>query len=111
MHPVGIYGRSQKKSRARPPLAVNTTKQFDRDYKRQFKRRGGDMQKLKKTIELLRNRTPLPPSHREHSLDGVWRNFKECHIGGEGDWLLIYTRTGTTLELARTGTHDELFVD
>jgi mRNA interferase YafQ len=92
-----------------PPLALATSEQFDRDLKRLDKKRHRDMHKIHTAIGLLRNRLPLPRSHREHALKGDWRGFFECHVGGEGDWLLIHKRTATTLHLVRTGSHDELF--
>lgn len=91
------------------PLLFESTSQFDRDLKRESKKRGGNLRKLTNTIAVLRNRGPLPPRWREHSLKGIWKGFKECHIGGEGDWLLVYQRTAEKLILVRTGTHDEIF--
>jgi mRNA interferase YafQ len=100
----------RKSAEPQPPLILETVREFDRDLKRIEKKRGAEIGKLKKVIELLRNRTPLPRSHKEHALKGNWKGFLECHVGGDGDWLLIYTRSAKKLTLFRTGTHEELFV-
>ncbi|MFI5456693.1 MAG: type II toxin-antitoxin system YafQ family toxin [Isosphaerales bacterium] len=88
---------------------METTREFDRDVKRQAKKRGDRIGKLHAVIDLLRNRTPLPRSHRDHALKGEWKGFQECHVGGEGDWLLVYIRTPGKLTLFRTGEHEEIF--
>lgn len=49
----------------------------------------------------------LPEKHRPHILSGKWNKYYECHI--EPDWLLIYRAEDGVLELARTGTHSDLF--
>ena len=74
-----------------PPLILETTSQFDRDLIRQEKR-GQRLEKLHAVIDSLRTHQPLPPSHKDHALKGQWKGFRECHVGGEGDWLLVYIR-------------------
>jgi mRNA interferase YafQ len=46
---------------------------------------------------------------KNHPLKSNWKGFFECHI--EPDWLLIYrlNEDKEELELARTGSHSELF--
>jgi mRNA interferase YafQ len=46
---------------------------------------------------------------KNHPLKSNWKGFLECHI--EPDWLLIYrlNEDKEVLELARTGSHSELF--
>jgi mRNA interferase YafQ len=80
--------------------------QFRRDVKL-AQNRGKDMAKLRETILLLIEGSPLPPRYRDHSLGGEWKRFRECHI--EPDWLLIYKIDGDDLRLVRTGTHSDLF--
>jgi mRNA interferase YafQ len=91
-----------------PPLILETTSQYDRDAKRQEKR-GKSMEKLHAVIGRLQTHQPLPRSHKDHALRGDWDGFRECHVGGEGDWLLIYVRRGGRLILFRTGKHEEIF--
>lgn len=79
---------------------------FKSDVKRQ-KKRGKDMGKLKKLIELLANEDDVPPEYVDHPLSGNWRGYRDAHI--EGDWLLIYKVDDDELRLARTGTHQDIF--
>ncbi len=66
-------------------------------------------ERLKTALEVLCNDQPLPKSFRDHDLIGNWRNFRECHL--TPDLLLIYCQTsdGLKLQLARIGSHGELF--
>ena len=49
--------------------------------------------------------------YRDHPLKGDYKGYRECHVGGEFDWLLIYKidKGLLTLLLSRTGTHQDLF--
>ena len=91
-----------------PPLIVETTSPFQRDLKRQEKR-GKDLEKLRTVIGWLQTHQPLPRGHRDHALKGDWDEFRECHVGSEGDWLLVYVRQAGKLILFRTGKHEEIF--
>jgi mRNA interferase YafQ len=79
---------------------------FKRDVRRTEKR-GKDMDKLKAVLLLLIEQKPLPASYNDHPLKGDWRGFRDLHI--EPDWLLLYRVDGNELQLARTGTHTDLF--
>jgi mRNA interferase YafQ len=79
---------------------------FKRDVKRAEKR-GKDMSKLGAVLILLIKEMPLPPEYRDHPLRNGWKGFRDLHI--EPDWLLIYRIAGDELQLARTGTHSDLF--
>jgi mRNA interferase YafQ len=65
------------------------------------------MAKLKAALSLLIEQQPLPASYSDHPLKGDWKGWRDLHI--EPDWLLLYRVEGTDLELARTGTHSDLF--
>ena len=85
-------------------------------YKREYRlavKRGNDMQLLEDTIDMLAEGKPLPPEYRDHPLKGNYKGYRECHVGGEFDWLLIYKidKGILTLLLSRTGTHQDLFND
>ena len=82
------------------------TAQFRRDVKL-ARKRGRDMAKLRETIRVLIEGSPLTPACRDHPLGGHWKHHRECHI--EPDWLLIYKIDGEDLYLVRTGTHSDLF--
>lgn len=87
---------------------VKKTKAFKKDYKNALKR-GLDLTKLHKTVDLIANGEPLPESLHDHPLTSNWMNHRECHI--EPDWLLVYHiyEKVLVLELTRTGSHSDLF--
>jgi len=79
---------------------------FRREVKRAEKR-GKDMDKLKIVLSLLIEEKPLPARYKDHPLRGDWMGFRDLHI--EPDWLLLYRIDSGELQLARTGTHSDLF--
>ena len=81
-----------------------------RDIKRAEKR-GKDMNKLVSTLTLLAAGEPMPTKYRDHRIKGKLSDFRECHVGGEGDWLLLYQGFEDVLILSAsgTGTHADLF--
>ena len=80
--------------------------QFRKDVKRAEKR-GKDLNKLKQVLVLLLDGEILPERLRDHPLRGNWNGYRDLHI--EPDWLLIYRIAGDELNLARTGSHADLF--
>ncbi|MDR1299490.1 MAG: type II toxin-antitoxin system YafQ family toxin [Oscillospiraceae bacterium] len=83
-------------------------------YKRTRKlaeRRGLDMDLLDWAIGQLSNDISLPANWKDHPLKGNLKQFRECHIGGSGDWLLVYEKreTDMILYLLGTGSHTDLF--
>lgn len=94
--------------RAKLPLASDYTKQFLKDWKRLSETARYDMRRLKDVMMLLiANDAPLGAEWSDHELNGKWKGFKECHVGG--DFLLIYQIDKDSVEFVRTGTHSELF--
>lgn len=87
-------------------LTVLSTKQFERDLKRQ-KKRGKDIRKFASIARTLVAGGKLPFACRNHKLSGKYRDHWECHI--EPDWLLIYLRSNFELVWVRTGSHSDLF--
>lgn len=79
---------------------------FKRDVKLAAKR-GKDLAKLKTVLSLLLEQEPLPARYNDHPLRGNWQGFRDLHI--EPDWLLLYRVVGDELQLARTGSHADLF--
>ncbi|MBX6313364.1 MAG: type II toxin-antitoxin system YafQ family toxin [Isosphaeraceae bacterium] len=45
---------------------------------------------LREVLSTLLARRPLEARHRDHTLCGDWRGWRECHV--QTDWLLIYRR-------------------
>jgi mRNA interferase YafQ len=58
-------------------------------------------------LDLLVADQPLPPGYNDHPLRGNWKGWRDLHI--EPDWLLLYRVTEDRIELARTGSHSDLF--
>lgn len=87
-------------------LALVPSARFRKDVKRAEKR-GKDMAKLRAVLTLLADQAPLPPEYRDHALRGDWIGFRDLHI--EPDWLLLYRIAGDKVQLARTGSHADLF--
>lgn len=84
---------------------VNTTR-FEKDVKL-ARKRGKDLSKLRKIMELLLEGKTLPHKNFDHWLQGNYSNRRECHI--EPDWLLIYKPEKIEIIFERTGTHSDLF--
>ena len=83
-------------------------------YKRTRKlaiKRGLNMNLLDWAIDQLARDIPLPPNWKDHQLKGNMKHVRECHIGGAGDWLLVYEKRKTemVIYLVETGTHADLF--
>ncbi len=89
-------------------LTIKYHTMFKKDFKR-IKKRGYDISRLEKIVELLANEVPLPEQFKDHNLSGNYNGFRECHIAP--DWLLIYqvNNNELVLVLSRTGSHSELF--
>ena len=87
-------------------LEIVQSTRFKRDIKK-IKKQGKSISELKTLISILARKSPLPEKYKDHCLSGDYSNYKECHI--RPDWLLIYKITDNELQLARTGSHSELF--
>lgn len=87
---------------------IKYEKSFKKDYKRIVKR-GYDIRLFEIVVSMLANNETLPEKYRDHSLNGKYSGFRECHI--TPDWLLIYRMDNSKLILilTRTGTHSDLF--
>ena len=80
--------------------------QFKRDVRR-TRKRGKDLSKLRHLLDRLIQQDSLAAHYSDHPLRGPWSGYREAHV--EPDWLLIYRVTGDELQLARTGSHADLF--
>jgi len=87
-------------------LKVVQSTRFKRDIKK-IKKQGKPLPEIKKLIVILAENNPLPKKYKDHSLSGKYGSYRECHI--RSDWLLIYKIADNELQLARTGSHSELF--
>lgn len=89
-------------------LTIKYHTMFKKDFKK-IKKRGYDISRLEKIVELPANEVPLPEQFKDHNLSGNYNGFRECHIAP--DWLLIYqvNNNELVLVLSRTGSHSDLF--
>ena len=89
-------------------LTIKYHTMFKKDFKK-IKKRGYDISRLEKIVELLANEVPLPEQFKDHNLSGNYNGFRECHIAP--DWLLVYqvNNNELVLVLSRTGSHSDLF--
>ena len=88
---------------------ISRTNRFKKDYKREEKGRHRDTldADLVRTLTMLVQDQPLPPSLRDHALTGEWKDHRDCHI--KPDLVLIYRLPDPdSLELVRIGSHSEL---
>jgi mRNA interferase YafQ len=81
-------------------------KSFLKDYAK-TKLTDGQFEKLISYLNLLKDNQNLPIESKEHNLKGNWKDFKECHLGG--DMLLVYAVMNDEIVLTRIGTHSEIF--
>lgn len=88
---------------------IERTKAFKRDYQRIVATpKHRELEDLfSAVLTLLATDTPLPAKYVDHSLRGVWKDFRDCHV--KPDLVLIYRKTGNDgLQLVRLGSHSEL---
>ncbi len=90
---------------------VISTKRFEKDYLKLKYSGRRNMQKLQEVMLLLGDGHKLDPIYKDHSLQGEWSEFRDCHI--EGDWILIYkieqTGKNEVITFHATGSHSSLF--
>ena len=94
------------------PRSSDYTKSFQSDWERLSRSGRYDMNRLKEAMLLLiANNGSLEPEWRDHSLEGDWDGYRECHVGG--DFLLVYkldhVGKAEMVVFIRAGTHSELF--
>lgn len=81
-------------------------KSFLKDYAH-AKLTDTQFEKLVSILSFLKKGKELPPESKDHVLKGNWKDFRECHLGG--DILLVYQKINDEIILARLATHSELF--
>jgi mRNA interferase YafQ len=89
-------------------LELTPTTRFKKDLKR-IKHQISAIRDLNEVIDALAKQKSLPEKNLDHSLVGLWKNSRECHVNP--DLLLIYRidlKEGK-LFLERLGSHSELF--
>ena len=80
---------------------------FRKDFKKIARMSVEDVVEVGGVISRLQRAEPLDARHRDHPLAGNWNGFRDCHI--KPDLVLIYRVADGVLQLARIGTHSDLF--
>ena len=88
-------------------LEIIYSSQFKKDFKKARKLPLPDLKTIFEVISILELGATLDAKYKDHELSGNWSSFRECHI--KPDLLLIYKRNVSELQLARLGTHSDLF--
>ena len=88
-------------------LDIIYASQFKKDFKKLRNLPLDDLKAIFDVISRLEQEQKLEPRHKDHELIGNWSGFRECHI--KPDLLLIYRVLHTELQLARIGSHSDLF--
>jgi len=81
--------------------------QFKKDFKKITKMPISDIIEVGNIISKLQRNETLDPKNVDHSLTGNWSGFRDCHI--KPDLVLIYRIFDEQLQLARIGSHSDLF--
>lgn len=88
---------------------IKQSGRFKRDLRREAKglHRATLTKNFVRIVETLARDEPLAEKHRDHALDGDWKDCRDCHI--KPDLVLIYRKPDEgMLQLVRLGSHSEL---
>jgi len=88
-------------------IKIVYSNQFKKDFKKLRRLPLPDLKKIFEVISSLEQEITLDAKYKDHELYGNWSHFRECHI--KPDLLLIYKAGNNELQLARIGSHSELF--
>lgn len=88
-------------------LEIIYASQFKKDFKKLRTLPLADLKAIFDVISHLEQECKLEPRYKDHALIGNWDAFRECHI--KPDLLLIYRVQNAELQLARIGSHSDLF--
>ncbi|TPE54098.1 type II toxin-antitoxin system YafQ family toxin [Maribrevibacterium harenarium] len=80
---------------------------FKKDFKKVDKMAIPDILEVGNVISQLQRGDALAPHNIDHALTGNWLGFRDCHI--KPDLVLIYRIHKESLQLARIGSHSEIF--
>jgi mRNA interferase YafQ len=88
-------------------LILNYSSQFKKDFKKITKLPIPEIIEVGNVISILQKGLILESNYVDHALVGNWHGFRDCHI--KPDLVLIYRTHNTYLQLARIGTHNDVF--
>ena len=88
-------------------LLLEYSNQFKKDFKKVTKMPIPDIIEVGNVISTLQKERVLEAKYVDHPLSGNWNGFRDCHV--KSDLVLIYRKHGNTLQLARIGSHNDVF--
>lgn len=88
-------------------LLLEYSNQFKKDFKKVTKMSIPDIIAVGNVISTLQKGLLLDAKYVDHALTGNWNSFRDCHV--KPDLVLIYRVHKNTLQLARIGTHSDIF--
>jgi len=88
-------------------LILDYSSQFKKDFKKITKLPIPEIIEVGNVISTLQKSLILDAKYVDHALVGNWHGFRDCHI--KLDLVLIYRIHETYLQLARIGTHNDVF--
>lgn len=81
---------------------LRRTRAFEKDFKKAELTEG-----LIEVLYCLVKNEPLPVKYRDHSLNGNFKGYRDCHV--KPDLVLIYRIDEEIVELVRLNSHSEVF--
>ena len=88
-------------------LILDYSSQFKKDFKKITKLPIPEIIEVGDVISTLQKSLILNAKYVDHALIGNWDGFRDCHI--KSNLVLIYRIHKTYLQLARIGTHNDVF--
>lgn len=88
-------------------LDLEYSSRFKKDFKKITKMGIRDILEVGNVISMLQRQESLSIKYKDHLLAGDWDGFRDCHI--KPDLVLIYRCKDNVLQLARIGSHSDLF--
>ena len=88
-------------------LILDYSSQFKKDFKKITKLPIPEIIEVGNVMSTLQKSLILDAKYVDHALIGNWHVFRDCHI--KPDLVLIYRIHETYLQLARIGTHNDVF--
>ena len=88
-------------------LILDYSSQFKKDFKKITKLLIPEIIEVGNVISTLQKSLILDAKYVDHALVGNWHGFRDCHM--KPDLVLIYRIHETYLQLARIGTHNDVF--
>ncbi len=88
-------------------LVLEVSTQFKKDFRKLQKHDLEAVLAVGDVIGQIQRGEALEEKYRDHALTGNWQGFRDCHV--RPDLVLIYRVAEKSVQLARIGSHSNLF--